>query len=178
VIAINLNAIRFSTKKLEALRGKVKATGDAIFRKKLYAMAEMAVMVSPQFSGDFVSNWNFAVNGNMPVYRPGGRAPDMVPFDKEDGGTGYRLNVKQAGDREFAMQALHRMGLQLRWVTLESKVHLVNATDLEIGAGGDTMTSPYDTVDLRAVNIIPGNVRIGQYIKTHIKGIQPKDISA
>lgn len=178
MIGINLAKINISLAQLKALRKKVKEDADGIFRQKLYYLGEMAAYISPQFSGDFVSNWHIVVDGNMPIYREGGRDPEIREFVNSQGKRVYRQTPKEAGDLEFVRPTLSRFAAQLRGVTIHSNVHLVNASPLD--TDGTNMTGPDGKVALRFENIIPGRVRIEQYLRTHARNmpkVRPGDIA-
>lgn len=168
MISINQRALWVSLEKLKKVRKTISDTADGRYRQKVYYAAELAVRVSPQFSGDFTSNWNIAVDGNMPVYRPlAGGYDRVVANEKDNGTTGYRIQPHKAGDPEAVGIAMARIAGQLRGVTRHSRVHLVNATDLD--TDGRRMYGPDGVVNLRAENIIPGRVRIESYVRARIK---------
>lgn len=169
MIALNVNKMRKSLETLKATRKKVADTADGVFRQKVYRVAELAARVSPQFSGDFVSNWHIVVDGNMPSYREGGTGAHVTSFTSLTGQEKYSVTPNQAGDLENIRPVLSRFAAQLRGVTVKSKIHLVNAAPLEVGNKGDTMIGPDGVEKLRAVNIIPGSVRIEQYLRAMMK---------
>lgn len=172
MIGINVQKLQVSLKRLQQVRKKVEGDAAAIFRKKIYWAAELAVMVSPQFSGDFVSNWHVVVDGNMPIYRQGGSEPEIVAVTNSQGKTVYRQNPKQAGDLQYA--PMNRIASQLRGVTLKSNVHLVNASALD--TDGKYMIGPDGKEKLRPVNIIPGALRIEQYVRARVKDYKPQSV--
>lgn len=174
MIALNFDKLQVSLKRLAQVRKSVKTKALDIYRQKIFYAAELALYVSPQFSGDFVSNWHIIVDGNMPMYRPGGRDPEITVNDSENGQFKYRQEPKRAGDLEFIRPVLSRFASQLKAVQLTSRVHIVNATDLD--TDGKQMTSPYDKVDLRYENIIPGSVRIEQYVRARVRDYKPQAI--
>lgn len=166
MIAINVNKLRMSIARLQQVRKKVADTADGIYRQKIYYLLEAGVRVSPQFSGDFASNWFIVVDGNMPSYK---RWPQKAGLDRD----GKMLlnstaqNVHKAGDPEAVSYALARAAGTLKGVTRKNKVHIVNATELT--TDGTHMTGPDGTVNLRPENIIPGHVRIETYIRARAK---------
>lgn len=168
MISINASALKMSLAKLQAVRKKVQDTADGRYRQKIFYAIELAARVSPQFSGDFASNWNIVVDGNMPVYKPlPGSGVGTMPRTRLDGSTSYQLAAHKAGDSEAVSVALHRAAAQLRGVTVKSKVHIVNATELH--TDGTRMIGPDGAVNLRGDNIIPGHVRIESYVRARIK---------
>jgi hypothetical protein len=176
VIAVRADTIRMNLKKLAAVRDKLQKTADGRFRQKLYYLFEQAVRVSPQYTGDFASNWNIAVDGDMPVYRmwPDKLAGSVVPVHRKNGTVEYR--VHQAGDLEAVKTSLARGAAQLRGVTMKSRVHFVNATELRVGDEGTTMEGLDGIERLRPENAIPTGTSIEVYIKTLAQNIKPKPI--
>jgi hypothetical protein len=175
VIAVRADTIRMNLKKLEAVRAKLHKTAEGRFRQKLYYLYERAVMVSPQWSGDFASNWNIVVDGDMPVYKmwPEKLAASTVPVENPNGTTTYRMH--QAGDPEAVRSSLGRGAAQLKKVTLKSRVHFVNATELRVDDSG-TMMQGLDGIErLRPENVIPSHTSIEVYIRTLAQNIKPKD---
>lgn len=171
MISVNLNWLDITRENMKRVRTKVAERGDAAFRQKIYYLLEAAVRVSPQFSGDFASNWAFSVNGNMPIYRPiPGKLGGLGTQSKTDAGTGritYQGIAHKAGDPEAVQIAMMRGAAALRGVTLKSKIHLVNSTDLH--TDGTRMIGRDGTVNLRPENIIPGRVRIESYVRAIAK---------
>lgn len=173
MINIDVGNLRVGRDKLLALRKTVISSADDIYRRKLRYLGELALYVSPQFSGDFVSNWHFLVDGKAPpLYRPGGRDPDVVVHEDERGRHSYTQSPKQAGDMEFIRPGLSRLIGQLRGVTVKSQVRLVNVSELETdGVRMMGPVGPGDVEVLRTENIIPGRVRIEQYLKARVKDL-------
>jgi hypothetical protein len=171
MISIDTAKLKMSLAKLKTVRKKVADTADGIYRQKIYYLLEAAARVSPQFSGDFASNWALVIDGDMPVYRP---HPDKlsglgaVGKLGANGQTTYTAAAKQAGDFGAVQTALTRGAAALRGVTTKNRVHLVNATELYT-PDGRRMVGPDGTVNLRPENIIPGNIRIESYVRNLAK---------
>lgn len=160
MIAINANAIKLSMARLQTTRKTVLKRGDEGFRQKLLYLYGLAVKVSPQFSGEFASNWNIVVDGNMPVFKPW---PGKYAVEHD----GRRAMPHQAGDPEAVNTATYRGLAQLKGVTLRSQVHFVNAT--ELFTDGTRMIGPDGVEQLRPENIIPGRVRIEAYVRARAR---------
>lgn len=169
MISINIGALRISQAKLQAARKTIIKRADAGYRQKLFYLIEAAARVSPQFSGDFASNWFLAVDGNMPVYRPlpakYGVGAGMR--ETESGHYAYSETPHKAGDPEAVQIALQRAAGVLAHVTLKNRVHLVNATELH--TDGTRMIGPDGVEQLRGDNVIPGRVRIESYLRAVAK---------
>lgn len=176
MIAVRADKIRMNLKKLAAVRDKVAKTAEARFRQKLYYIFERAVLVSPQYTGDFASNWNIVVDGDMPIYKPWADklAGSAVPVHKDNGTVEYR--VHQAGDPEAVKTSLGRGASQLKKVTLKSRVHFVNATELRVGDEGTTMHGPDGVERLRPENVIPDHVSLEVFIRAVAQNIKPKPV--
>lgn len=174
MIAINATKLAASIKSLALVRKRVEEAGDKSYRQKLYYLFERAVLVSPQWSGDFASNWNIVVDGNMPVYKPWpGKFESMIGRrdDLHTGAAAYRVTPHQAGDPEAVGTALARGASQLRGVTMKSRVHFVNATELEVDDAGQFMLGPDGKEKLRAENVIPTGTRIEVYVRSQAVAI-------
>lgn len=169
MISVNANALARSLRRLSEKRKKVADTADGRFRQKLYYLIEVAAKVSPQFSGDFASNWHLVVNGNAPSYK---RWPQKDGMDRKGrlASSTTSQNIHQAGDPEAVTYVLARAAAALRGVTRNDKVHLMNMTDLT--TDGTHMISPSETVNLRPENVIPGNVRIESFVRARAKEIK------
>lgn len=176
MITVNLTTLAKSLNYLKLKKKQVEADADKRYRQKIYHLAVLAAKVSPQFSGDFASNWNLAVDGNMPVYRPWA-AKFNVGSSVAQGDNGQysaSLAPHRAGDLAAIDAVKQRIAGQLARVTRKNRVHLVNATDLE--SDGTNMVGPDGSVRLREVNVIPGNVRIESYLRAHAKEAIAKEI--
>lgn len=167
MIALNITALAKAMKKIRDGQTKLKEDASAAYRQKLRALLEIAAHVSPQWSGDYASNWAFAIDGDMPVYRmwQEKHTPGMTPVEGENGKVTYRAH--QAGDLEAIGTAVARGTGQLKSVTYKSQVHLVNMTPLEMT--GTHMVGPDGTVKLRPVNMLTGGERIESYIRARAK---------
>lgn len=173
MLAIDVKKLRLSMAELQRRRTAVVKKGVEGYRQKIYYLLGVAAKVSPQFSGDFTSNWALAVNGDMPTYRMWAdkASGSMTPMQRENGQVEYRAH--RAGDPEAITTAMARGAAALRKVTsLQDKVHLVNTTDL--WTDGTKMYGPDGAVNLRAENIIPGSVRIESYVRARARERIPK----
>jgi hypothetical protein len=178
VIAVRADTIRLNLQKLKAVRKKIADTADGRFRQKLYYLYERLVIVSPQYSGDFTSNWNIVVDGNMPVYKPWPGKFDlpMRAHTHDNGTTAYAAQPHQAGDPEAVNSAKARGAAQLRGVTMKSRVHFVNATELRVDETGHLMEGPDGVERLRPENVIPTGTSLEVYVKTLAQNIKPKPL--
>lgn len=174
MIAINAHSLAKSMKRLKDVKAEISKNADKAFRQKVFNLATMAVRVSPQFSGEFASNWSLAVDGNMPVFRPWGAKYDsrMTMQEGANGTYEYRHNPHKAGDPEAVGASMARIAGQLARVTRHSKVHLVNAT--ELFTDGTRMHGPDGIEHLRPENIIPGRVRIERYVMARAAELRGK----
>ncbi len=176
MIVINAAALKLTLAKLQTTRKAIVKQGDEGFRQKIYYLFNALLKVSPQFSGEFVYNWNLAVNGDLGSFRSyaGKAAGDgSRSVTKSDGTVGYAAARHRAGDEEAMASPRARMTARLKGLKLGDKVHFINLTDMYVGSQGDTMISPGETVNLRPENVIPGNVRIESYIRALAKNPPP-----
>lgn len=170
MIAIDVNKLRLSMAELQRRRKDVLKKGDEGYRQKVYYLLRLAAEISPQFSGEFASNWFIVVDGNMPVFKPWKNKFALGSSSRTDAGTGqmtYRTAARQRGDLEAITTTMARGAATLKQVTMKSNIHLVNAT--ELSTDGTHMTGPDGTVNLRPENIIPGNVRIESYLRARAR---------
>lgn len=139
------------------------------YRQKVLYLLEVAAKVSPQFSGDFASNWNLVVGGGTAAYKPWGEKGQagVMPVDKANGTTSYR--AYQAGDMQAVTTSMARGSAQSAKITsMKDTVHLVNASDLYT-PDGVTMEGRGTVTVLRPQNIIPGRVRIESYVRARAR---------
>ncbi len=169
MIFVNANRLAASVKALKEKRKKISDTADGRFRQKLYYILELAAKVSPQFSGDFASNWHIVVSGNVPSYKRWGQKAGLDRQGKMLS-VAMSQNVHQAGDPAAVSYVLQRGAAALRGVTRASQVHLVNASELT--TDGTHMIGPDGVETLRPVNVIPGSVRIESYIRARAKEVK------
>ena len=168
MIAIDVAKLRLSMKELGRRKNQVMKAGVDGYRQKVYYLLEIAAKVSPQFTGDFASNWNVVVNGDMPVYKPwadkvGG---SVSPRMKDNGQVEYAAH--RAGDPQAVATSKSRGASQSKKITsMKDVVHLVNATDLDMT--GRQMVGPDGAVDLRAVNLITNGQRIESYLRARAR---------
>lgn len=137
---------------LGVIKQRVVDNANRDYRAKVYWMFEDLLLVSPQFSGDFVSNWR--VSTSVPV----GYAP--LP---EKSSVAVSQRPHKAGDPEavtYARDVSDRVPF-----TYKDIVYFVNETPLEFTP--TTVTGPDGKMqNLRLENIIPGGVRLSSYLHT------------
>ena len=170
MIGIRATSIAQTIRTLKEVRQKIGKDADARFRQKILYAFELVVKVSPQFSGDFASNWHI-VTSDIPAYR---RWPGKVGVDR----SGKMLpigTVHRAGDPEAVSFAMARAKFELQGVTRNSRVSFVNVTDLD--TDGTHMTGPDGTVELRPENVIPGRVRIESYLRARLKEVNASAVA-
>lgn len=156
---ISLQIDRAATKAILArARAKVISNANRAYRQQVYRMFEDVLMVSPQFSGDFVSNWRIiTAKGELGGYSPWSGKGDVATSQ----------SPHRAGDPEavtFARDRAARLPF-----TYKDKVYFVNDTPLVFT--GTTVTGPDGiTHNLRPENIIGAGVMIGSYLKAKYGG--------
>lgn len=172
MISINANALKLTLAKLQTTRKSVVKQGDAGFRQKIYYLWDAALRVSPQFTGNFVSNWFLSVDGNLGSYKPYQGTNGATMREKSYSNERvYKIAPRQAGDME-AIISVRAAGLaRLNGVTMKSRVRFINLTDMY--TDGTSMISPRDAVPLRPENVVPGNQRIESYLRALAKNPIP-----
>lgn len=146
-------SIRVNLAALAKMKEKVVVHANRKYRAHVYKMFDDALLMSAQFSGDYVSNWWIVTQDDgLPSYQewPGKR--DRTAWDASIH-RGHPAAIAFARDR-----------MRLKPFTYKDKVYFVNPTPLEFTAA--TVTGPTgDTRPLRPENIIPGGVTVKQYLK-------------
>lgn len=164
MMSINVNAIQLTIKNLQKTQKKVIEKGDSAVRAKTWALWKELLAVSPQFSGDFVSNWFLSVDGNLGAYKMyQGKASMDAEMQDKGGRISYRSVARQMGD-PGAIASVKMSGLsRLNGITMKSRIRFINLTDLY--STGKEMVSPRDREQLRPENVIPGGVRIESHLR-------------
>lgn len=146
--AKNLEAIARTKKRFEEELNKQ-------YRKRVYAMFKDLLVVSPQYSGDFVSNWHVMPDTATPKGYKEWREKLFVSS----------LGVKQAkamGDPVAINFALTRA--KFVQFTYLQKVYFTNETPLEFTA--TTVTSEGVTHNLRPVNLMSPPQQMFSYLRS------------
>jgi len=171
-LSIDMAQLKMTQAALQRTRKAVIKEGDKGYAQMVYYLFNAALKVSPQFSGDFVYNWNLVVNGDLGSYRRysgKGEGDGSRSFMRDNGTTGYQAARHQAGDEEAMASPRARMVARLKNLKVTDRVQFVNMSGLDTDNSGTKMVSPNDTVNLRVENIIPGGVRIASYLKAQAK---------
>lgn len=170
MITIRATSLAKSLKNLERLRKRVSDTADGRFRQKVLYLFEYALKVSPQFSGDFASNWHMVVDsGASPAYKVWPAKGVMQTFQERKRIASYGGVVeapRKAGDPEAVNFALTRARFKLKGVTRNSKISFVNTTSLT--TDGSQMIGPDGKVNLRPENLM---VLQGRRIESHLRTV-------
>jgi hypothetical protein len=139
---------------------RVATEADKQYRQKVFYMFKDLLNVSPQYSGDFVSNWRLVVNGTEADYRVWPAKTGHGKWDLAES------RVFQKGDPDAVNFAFTRA----KFVAfgINDKVRFVNATPL--GLTGTTVTDAQAvTLNLRPVNLINGGQRLLSYMNAKYK---------
>lgn len=147
-------SIRVNLAALAKMKEKVVIHANRKYRAQIYKMFDDTLLMSAQFSGDYVSNWWIVTQD------------DGVPAYQEwanKGSVNSRQQPLSRGDPtaiDFARSRMTRKPFSYK-----DKVYFVNPTPLEFTAM--TVTGPKgDTRPLRPENVIPGGVTVKQYLKS------------
>lgn len=145
-------------KNLEAISRTKKRFEEALnrqYRKRVYAMFKDLLMVSPQYSGDFVSNWHVMPDTTTPKGYKEWREKLFVSS----------LGVQQAkamGDPAAINFALTRA--KFVQFTYLQKVYFINEAPLEFTA--TTVTADGVTHNLRPVNLMSPPQQMFSYLRS------------
>lgn len=150
--ATNINAW---SKKTKAAKEKIKSKAGVYVRAKATAVLTDVLKVSPQWSGNFVYNWNIAT-AQYSGYTYDKRFK-VDPYWELSG------REKQAGDMEAIRASLAWNKDIISTIKWNTKIALVNTHPLaeEIQSG--------QIPRLRPENIVPGHVSVMAYIKSKYK---------
>lgn len=147
-------SIKVSTKALAKAKERVVVNANRRYRAIVYKMFEELLRVSPQYSGDFASNW-VILAGN------GHGDPGHKQWPLKDS-----LDVKQqpfrAGD-PLAIGYARSQAVRVPF-SYKDKVYFVNSTPLHFTE--TTVTGPDGkTMNLRPENLIPVATMLNSYLK-------------
>jgi len=145
--------IRIDRAGLMAARNGIVDYANRRFRAKVYRMFEDLLLVSAQYSGDFVSNWQIVTEdeGGLPAYREWYKKHSV----------GVKQQPLQAGDPEAITYARDQM--TRKPFNYKQKVFFYNPTPLEFT--GTTVTGEGGTKPLRPENLIDGGILAISYLK-------------
>lgn len=150
-------SIRVDTRAVKKALQRVDTLANRNFRSAVYKMAEDALLVSAQYSGEYASNWRIVADTGEPG--------SMRPWAAK-GTVATSQQPHRAGDPEAitaARDAMRRVPFNYK-----QKVYLFNPSPLVFTA--DTVTGPDGvTQRLRPENIIPGNVQLKSYLYAKYK---------
>ena len=137
---------------IKALIEKKKAVAEDVASKHIqnicYRLLDDAAMASPQWSGDYASNWNI-VSGRKPRYNPQLKVTPWYKLIGEESERGDEIAVQLAIDRSYEPIS------KLRW---NAKIRLVNTAP--IAEELEAME-----VDLRPVNRLTPDVSVISFLK-------------
>lgn len=171
MIEIRATTLAQNLKNLAKLRKKVGETADKRFRQKLFYLFERAVKVTPQYSGDWASNWHILVEdaAGKPYKMLPMKADMQQAWLRADGAI-KRFSPRHAGHPVAVTFAMARARAALGKVTRTSKVRLYNPTPLS--TDGQNVTGLDGTKALRPYNVIPDNLKIESYLRAVAKGVK------
>lgn len=149
-------AIKVSTKALAKAKERLVNNANRRYRNIVYKWFDEILRVSPQYSGDFVSNWQIVVGSAGGVVEPAYRE---WPLKHE---LEIRQQPRAAGDPLAIGYA--RSQMVRRPFNYKDKVYFVNPTPLHFT---ETTVSGPDgrTQNLRPENLIGMDKLLGSYLK-------------
>lgn len=156
---ISIGVDRSLTDKCEMLKKRIADSANKQFRQRTLIMFNDLVRHSPQWSGDFASNWYVHMDPNHYGYNPN-------PFQ----GHTKREDAKKMGDPDRILATINRANSVV--VDYAKPLYFINKTPIEFM--GDLVygdRQPYkganfpDTTKVRGVNLVDGRVALGSYLK-------------
>jgi hypothetical protein len=112
-------------------KAAVQEAADRQYRSKILAAYRDLLFVAPQFSSDFVSNFDIETPSS-PV-RGYQQWPEKIGRTKGGGVTGHWAEPHHAGDNSAGLVSAYMRGVQrMRYVKFGQPVFFVNPTDLQI----------------------------------------------
>ena len=147
MISIDIDSIKRSLEVLKSKKAMLEETAVKGYRSKILGMYWELLMVSPQFSGDFVGNWDIEVSQGLGKLAAKtkkaslGAATTAVAYKQVAGKSSFTSHPSErytaphkAGDQDggFA-SSLARGRSRMKYVTYYGQpVSFVNSTQLEI----------------------------------------------
>lgn len=127
MITINVDQLRQSAEVVRKRGLEAKAQALKEYRSRILAMYAELLRVSPQYSGDLVSNWDIQVEGAPE--RAYVEHPDKDQFGPFSGATPHH-----AGDEGEAFRSAYARGVnRLRYISYYGQpVYFVNPTILDL----------------------------------------------
>lgn len=145
MISLNIHQLLEGRKTLKKKRADVIRLATAQYRSNIMAMYVELLMVSPQFSGDFVGNWDIetlstSARGYTPNSKKGSVESTQQPLD--------------AGHTGPDFQSARMRGLsRLKYVQLGEPIYFVNPTPIKIDSP-EVIGPEGDRKDLRNTSVI------------------------
>jgi hypothetical protein len=119
MLALDVGALARTVANIQDKRKKLDLEVNRQYRQKVLAMFKDVLQVSPQYSGEFVSNWDVVVGTEgLKTFRAWPAKGDKT--------------VRDAGDATAVNYAYTRAKFALQHVTYRTPVYFVNASPLEL----------------------------------------------
>lgn len=165
MISLNIDQLLQAQKIVRSKKTEVLAAADRQYRSKILAMYKEILLVAPQFSGDFVSNFDIETTinhkgkgsshspsrGYTPIAGKGSVAVSQQPLNAGDTGTAY--------------QSAYMRGVgRLRFVKHGQPVFFVNPTPITIDSP-EVIGPAGDRRDLRDSMVITAWESIHSYLQ-------------
>jgi hypothetical protein len=126
MITLNIDLLLQAKKAVKSKQAEVLAARDKQYRSKVLAMYKELLYVSPQFSGDFVSNWDI----ETPLSNS--RAYKEIPGKNS---VAISQQPHEAGDKSPELDSAYMRGVsRMRYVTYGQPVYFTNPTPIQISS--------------------------------------------
>lgn len=150
-------SIRVDTRASKIARERVVEDANRRYRRIVYAMFEDLLLHSPQFSGDYASNWQIVADTATPGAYHSWAGKGAVATSQEPHRAGDPEAITYARDQAVRVPFNYKQ-----------KVYFVNPTPLEI-TGTDVTGPDGVTRALRPENVIDGGVALRSYLYAKYK---------
>lgn len=151
-------SIRVDRSALPRVKAGVVDRANRRFRDQVYRMFDDLLLVSAQFSGDYVSNWRIVTqNDSLPTYERWHHKGEVQVSQQP----------LRAGDIEaYSYARTHSVRKPFNY---KDKVQFYNPTPLEFT--GTTVTGEEGTKPLRPENIIGTGILAASYLRNKYGGV-------
>lgn len=156
MITLNVDMLMRAREAVKKKRADVLKMATAQYRSQALAMYREVLLVAPQFSGDFVSNFdlettNSPERGYTPLPNKGSVAVSQQP--------------REAGDTDGPFQAAYMRGVaRLRYIQYGDPIYIVNPTPIQIDSP-EVIGPDGDRKDLRDPAVITAWESISSYLQ-------------
>lgn len=156
MITLNIDGLMNARKLVRAKKKEVIDKANFQYRQHVLAMYRDTLAVSPQFSGDFVGNWDIETT-NSPQ-RPYAQVPNK-------GSVAASQQPRHAGQEDGPYKSSLMRGIgRLRYIQYGDPVYFVNSAPIQIDSP-EVIGPAGDRKDLRETVVITAWESISSYLQ-------------